>query len=164
MNLRDIASQTLEKFDARNDNPNQQEDLGLPEGTYDVVINKAGHRVYDSGYTAVNVVVEVVAGEHTGRKEFINIPLEADFLQKHKFLLERNIKLIGQLAYVTGTELTDEDWESEEQVGQAFRHTEGKQFMLNIEKSTGKKGKTYTNYSFEPYEEDIVITDEDMPF
>lgn len=165
MNLRDVANESLANFDPKKDNPNNTND-GLPEGQYDIVVDQAGHRVYDSGFSAVAINAEVVQGEHTGRKELINIALEADYLQKYPNLLKQNIQLISKLAYVTGTELTDEDWESEETVGQAFRGIVGEQFILHVSKNTSKKsGKTFTNYDFEPYGDTIDVEDDDgVPF
>lgn len=167
MSLKDLALETLQNFDPKKDNPNQGEQ-GLPEGQYDVVVDKAGHRVYDSGFDAVAISVEVVQGDHTGRKELINIDLDGEAVQKYDFLMKKNIKLIGQLAAVTGVELTPDDWESENTVGDAFRHAVGAQFILHVEKSTNKaKTKEYTDYQFESYDDDdeaIHITDDDLPF
>lgn len=166
MNLREVATETLRDFDPKKDNPNSTND-GLPEGSYDVVVEKAGHRVYDSGFDAVAINVEVIDGEYAGRKELINIALDEDYLQQYPNLLKQNIQLITKLAFVTGVELSDDDWETEDTVGNAFTGIVGEQFILEVKKNTSKKsGKTFTNYNFEKYDEDSVIEieDEDVPF
>lgn len=172
MNLQEMAMQHLENFDAKKDNPNSFDNDGLPEGRYDVVIEEAGHRVYDSGFDAVAFSLEVVTGDHAGRKELINIDLDGEAVQTYDFLAKKNIRLIAKMAEVTGVQLSEEDWLSEDTVGSAFRHTVGTQLILDIEKGETKKGKSFTNYSFEAYPDDedypekdtIEIDDEDLPF
>lgn len=164
MNLQEMANQHLKNFNAATDNPNQMDD-GLPAGSYDVVVDQAGHRVYKSGYDAVAFNLEVVQGDHVGRKELINIDLDGEATQKYEFLMKKNIQMISQMAYVCGIELTEADWESEDTVGNAFREAVGKQLILHVEKGQTKKGKDFTNYSFEAYADDIIdVDDSNIPF
>lgn len=164
MNLQELASKHLQNFNAAKDNPNQMDD-GLPAGSYDVVVNQAGHRVYKSGYDAVAFNLEVVQGDYAGRTELINIDLDGEAPQKYEFLMKKNMKLISQMAHVCGIELTDDDWQSEDTVGDALREATGKQLILHIEKGTSKKGKNFTNYWFEAYSDDVIdIDDSDVPF
>lgn len=175
MSLREIANETLANYNPATDSPSDMDNI--PEGEYDVYVDKIGHRVYDSGYDCVNVMAKVVGGDYDGRVENININIDPDYEvnQKYPGLLSRNIKLISQLSYATGVELTDDDWEDQVSVGEKFAmEGMGAQFVLVITESTSKKGKTYRNYEFQAYESDVApetphsesieIGEEDLPF
>lgn len=162
MSLKDLANQTLEEFNPATDDPNAQENEGLPEGEYDALLNSAQFQVFDSGYECIAVDVEVLVGEHAGRHEFININLDPEFVtgkgvklyEEYPFMLTQNIKQISQLAFAVGVELQDDDWEDMVSLAEAFQEQEakGKQFILEVKKSQNKaKTKTYTNYVYAAY-------------
>lgn len=178
MSLKDLANQTLEDFNPATDDASTQESENLPEGEYDVVLNSVQFQVFDSGYECIAIDAEVLIGEHAGRHEFININLDPDFTTKegvklyeeYPFMLKQNIKYISQLAFATGVELQNDDWEDMISLADAFYREEakGQQFILEIKKSQNKaKTKEYTNYVFAKYadEEDVIdIDDSDVPF
>lgn len=177
MSLKDLARQTLEDFNPAKDNASEQENDGLPAGEYDVVLKGAQFQVYDSGYEAIAVRVEVLTGEHAQREEFININLDPGFVtsggvrlyEEYPFMLKQNIKYISQLAFATGVQLEDEDWEDMVTLADAFQEQEatGAQFILEVKKSTNKaKTKEYTNYVFAKYADDPVgeFNEDDLPY
>lgn len=178
MSLKDLANQTLESFNPATDNASQQEPEGLPAGEYDVVLNSIQFQVFDSGYECIAVDAEVLAGEETGRHEFININLDPDFVtsagvrlyEEYPFMLTQNIKYISQLAFAVGVTLENDDWEDMVSLAQAFDEQEakGQQFILEVKKSQNKaKTKEYTNYVFAKYadeDDEISIDDEEIPF
>ena len=157
MSLREVATETLSSFDPAKDNPNGNGNI--PAGEYDVVVEKADFRVYESGYDAVAITCAVVGGDFDGRKELININVAPEYKvnKDHPFLLKRNIKLISQLAFACDMELSDDDWEDQQSLGDAFRERGvGQQFVLNITESPNKKDPSnpYRNYQFLKYEDD----------
>ena len=46
MSLKDLANQTLEDFNPATDDASTQENEGLPEGEYDVVLNNVQFQVF----------------------------------------------------------------------------------------------------------------------
>ncbi|RLK63169.1 DUF669 domain-containing protein [Atopobacter sp. AH10] len=174
MSLLEIAKQTLQNFDPKKDSPNQMSNEGLPTGTYDVVINNAYYNAYESGYECICISAEVLTGDYTGRKEFINVNLDptTEVNQKYRFILEKNIKLIAQFCDVIGFEPSDENWEDQYTLGEAIQpHAQGKQLILEVKQSTTKKGKVVSNYEFKAYPEDMApsvepadLTEDDLPF
>lgn len=174
MSLQDLAQEVVENFDPANDNPSDQENTGLPEGEYDVVLNSIQFQVYDSGYECLKIDAEVLTGDEAGQHEFININLDPEFetsegvklYEKFPFMLKQNIKYISQLAFAVDVELTNDDWFDMVSLAEAFfeQEADGKQFILEITKSTNKaKTKEYTNYVFAKYA-DEATEDDDLPF
>lgn len=180
MSLKDLANQTLENFNPATDNASQQEPEGLPAGEYDVMLNNIQFQVFDSGYECISVDVQVLVGDEADRHEFININLDPEFVtsagdklyEKYPFMLTQNIKYISQLAFAVGVELENDDWEDMVTLAEAFFEQEanGKQFILEVKKSTNKdKTKEYTNYVFAAYADEVEenhldISDDDVPF
>lgn len=153
MSLRELATETLSNF-----NPATDEASGfdnIPAGEYDVYVDKAGYRVYDSGYDCVNVIVKVATGDHMDRQESININVDPDNKTNIDYpgLMKQNIKLISQLAWAADVEMSDDDWEDQMSLGDRFaQDLPGKQFILEITESQNKaKTKTYRNYKFVKY-------------
>lgn len=156
MALKELALETLENFDPAKDNPNSQGNI--PGGEYDVVVEKAGFRVYDSGYDCVSIECKVIGGAYDGRKEIINFNVVPEYEVNKKWpgLLKKNIKLISQLAFACGFDLEDDDWEDQLSLGDAFgAKAMGAQFVLEITESENKKdpSKPYRNYRFLRYED-----------
>lgn len=162
MGLRDIALETLENFDPAKDSPNGQENI--PAGEYDIVVEKAGFRVYDSGYDALVIQTKVVEGPMIDRTETINMNVDPGYKvnQDYPFLMKRNIKLISQLAFACDFDLTEDDWEDQQSLGDAFAEKAvGRQFVLKITESKNKKDPSnpYRNYEFMKY-----LDEDEFPF
>jgi hypothetical protein len=173
MGLKDLANEVLAGFDPKTDNPNAGGFDGLPDGEYDVQLDKVEHKVFQSGWEALSFSTEVTVGEASGRKEFISLGFDEAAVPN--FVLQKNIKLVGKLASVIGLQLADDDWEDETTLANAFQDGLGSQFILEITSSPNKKdpSKPYKNYDFIPYDEPndapntdavIDISDEDLPF
>lgn len=155
MSLREIMNQTVENYDPK-DNPNLGQS-GLPAGEYDVVVEKVGFTIYDSGYDCIAFDLKVVIGDYSEQHEFININIDPEYKWNKEFggsLLKRNIKSIVQFAYATDVTLTDDDWEDQQAVGDALTAGAiGQQCLLRITESTNKKGKVNKNYEFIKYDD-----------
>lgn len=156
MSLLNLMNETLENFDPSKDTPGSVENI--PAGVYDVVVEKAGHRVYDSGYDAIALTLKVLTGDYTDRQELININIDPEFRVNKEWpdLLRKNMQLISQFIFVTNAKLDEDDWQDQMTVGSALaRESLGEQLLLEISESTGKKGKVYRNYKFTKYDEDV---------
>ncbi|MBO1087636.1 DUF669 domain-containing protein [Enterococcus hirae] len=172
MGLKDLANEVLAGFDPKTDDPNAGGFETLSDGEYDVQLEKAEHKVFQSGWEALSFAMEVTVGEAAGRKEFVSLGFDETAVPN--FVLQKNIKLVGKLASVIGLQLSDDDWEDEETLAQAFQDGLGSQFVLKITSSPNKKdpSKPYKNYDFIPYEDqsefsnvDVSdISDEELPY
>ncbi|EMF0283842.1 MULTISPECIES: DUF669 domain-containing protein [Enterococcus] len=172
MGLKDLANEVLAGFDPKTDDPNAGGFEGLSDGEYDVQLEKAEHKVFQSGWEALSFAMEVTVGESAGRKEFVSLGFDESAVPN--FVLQKNIKLVGKLASVIGLQLSDDDWEDEETLAQAFQDGLGSQFVLKITSSPNKKdpSKPYKNYDFIPYDDqselstvDVSdISDEELPY
>lgn len=176
--LKGTAKESLESFDPKNDNPNNAYS-NVPTGEYDAVLINTEHKVFDSGWEAFSIEIGFVGGEYDGRKEFINIGFQGDKIPE--FVYNKNIKLVAQLAFVCGLELTDDDWDNEDNLTWAFKPALGGQFLVEISETKNKKDPSnpYRNFKFESYAEEPTLpnagdpnesngtpapTDEDIPF
>ncbi|ALS03080.1 hypothetical protein ATZ33_17360 [Enterococcus silesiacus] len=174
MGLKDLANEVLSKFDPKNDDPNAGGFDNLPDGEYDVTLAKAEHKVFEkSGWECLSFENEVTVGEAAGRKEFINMSF--DQTSTPEFVLSKNIKLVAKLAAIIGLSLTDEDWEDETTMAQAFQDGIGSQYVLKVTSSPNKKDPTkpYRNFDFIAYDDESenpndqypeTIDDEDLPY
>ena len=165
--LRGTAKEALEQFNPKTDNPNGDGFDKVPAGEHDAVLLNATHKVYDSGWEAFSIEIGVVGGEHDGRKESINVGFRGDKIPE--FVFNKNIKMVAQLAFVSGLELVDADWEDESALQWAFKPAVGAQFIMDIKEAPNKKDPSnpYRNYFFKQYEnviESLTISDDDMPF
>lgn len=172
MGLKDLMNEVLENFDPRTDNPNAGGFENLPDGEYDVVLNKIEHKTFSSGWECLSFENEVTVGEAAGRKEFINLAFSD---ATPEFVLTKNIKLVAKLASIAGVELSDDDWEDETTLAEAFQAGMGSQFIMTVTSSPNRKkpAEPYRNFDFEEYEDEqpdietgsqIDISDEDLPF
>lgn len=167
--LKGTAAEALQGFDPKTDDPNVAF-TNIPAGEYDALLVNATHKVFDSGWEAFSIELDVVGGEYDGRKEFVNIGFQGDNIPE--FVYNKNIKLVSQLAYSCGLALMDADWEDEAALQWAFKEGIGSQFIMNITESKNKKdpAKPYRNFTFKPYEKgsipvsDIQIGDDDLPW
>ncbi|AIM64234.1 hypothetical protein WS105_0644 [Weissella ceti] len=96
---------------------------------------------------------------------------KADGTAMPQFVLTRNIRTVQRLAWATGVELTEQDFEGLETLAPAFINAKGKYLVLKVAKTKSKKGDVYTNYDFDQAEqpadgfnEEIEISDDDVPF
>lgn len=177
--LKGTARESLESFNPKEDNPNNAYS-NVPAGEYDAVLVNTEHKVFDSGWEAFSIELGFVGGEYDGRKEFINIGFRGEKIPE--FVYNKNIKLVAQLAFVCGLELTDEDWDDEDNLTWAFKPALGSQFLVNISETKNKKDPSnpYRNFVFESYAEEpttgpvadtfekntqtIEINEDDIPF
>lgn len=173
--LKGTAKASLESFNPKEDNPNGN--ANVPAGEYDAVLLNTEHKVFESGWEAFSIELGFVGGDYDGRKEFINIGFRGDKIPE--FVYNKNIKLVAQLAFVCGLELTDEDWDDEDNLSWAFKPALGGQFLVEITETKNKKdpANPYRNFKFEAYADEpalpagdpnqsnpIEISDEDVPF
>lgn len=151
MSLKEVATEALNNFDPATDSPNSADNV--PAGEYDIVIEKAGYVIYDSGYDCVAVTVKIVGGDYNERSELINLNLapESELGQKYPGIIKKNIKLLIQLCYAVEFELSDDDWEDQITIGQALSAIIGRQCVLTIETGKTKAGKPFRNYEFLRY-------------
>lgn len=175
MGLKDLMNEVLADFDPKTGDPNAGGFENLPDGEYDVILNVIKHKVFEkSGWECLSFEHEVTTGESSGRKETINVGF-ADGTPE--FVMKKNIKLVAKLATVAGVQLSDDDWEDEITLAEAFQPGVGSQFILKITSSPNKKepNKPYRNFDFEEYDDEdgqpdldsgsqIDINDEDLPF
>lgn len=166
MGLRDLANEVLAGFNPKTDDPNAG-GTGLPDGEYDVTLDNVEFKVYNSGWEALSLRHEVTIGEQQGQKEFINLGFSD---KTPDFVLQKNIKVVAKLAAVIGLQLTDEDWDDEESLANAFKEGVGSQFVLKITSSPNKKDPSnpYKNYDFIAYDDGETLgdalNDEELPY
>lgn len=172
MSLRDIANNALEGFDATKDSPNAFE--GLPSGDYIVTLQNVEHRVTQSGFEGLNIVVEVTEGEHTGQKDFNMFNFDSTTANGNTVpdsVIAGHIKLVAKLAAAVGVTLNDEDWDSIDTLSVAFMEAKGKMLNMHLDVRENKKRPEYPykNYDFSKLSEDqqpqeLEIKDDDLPF
>lgn len=152
MGLADKAQEILQGFDPKKDSPNNS-NQNLPDGEYDMVLNSVTHKVSErTGTEWVSLECEVIAGELSGRKEFIGM----FFGTGSEFVTNKAIKSIAQAASVFKIELTNEDWEDEHTLVEGLQPAIGSQFLLKVVSTPNKKEPTnpYRNFDFIGYEDD----------
>lgn len=158
MDLSKLAASTLSNFNAKKDNINGQAEL--PAGTYNTILERAEHRVYQSGYDCLLFVLTVIDGEYVGRKEFVRASLatkKKDGTDMPDFVVSRNIKLIAKLSAQVGLAVTPEmfagnETDCYEKISQALYPYKGKPLTMVITESPNKKDPSnpYHNYDFGP--------------
>lgn len=152
MGLADKAQEILQGFDPKKDSPNNSNQK-LPDGEYDMVLNSVTHKVSErTGTEWVSLECEVIAGELSGRKEFVGM----FFGTGSEFVTNKAIKSIAQAASVFEIELTNEDWEDEHTLVEGLQPAIGSQFLLKVVSTPNKKEPTnpYRNFDFIGYEDD----------
>lgn len=152
MGLADKAQEILQGFDPKKDSPNNS-NQNLPDGEYDMVLNSVTHKVSErTGTEWVSLECEVIAGELSGRKEFVGM----FFGTGSEFVTNKAIKSIAQAASVFEIELTNEDWEDEHTLVEGLQPAIGSQFLLKVVSTPNKKEPTnpYRNFDFIGYEDD----------
>ncbi|WP_413518108.1 hypothetical protein [Carnobacterium maltaromaticum] len=150
--LDDKAKEMLQGFDPKKDNPNNSNQY-LADGEYDAMLSAVAHKVYDSGWECLEFIVEITTGESTGQKEYLRL----GFGEKTpEFIKDKQFKLIAQIASTTNIVLSDDDWDDEESLSQAFQNSVGCQFIFEITSSLNKKkpNEPYRNFQCLAYEDD----------
>lgn len=190
MGLQDIAND-LKNFDAKNDKVNVSNMNGLPAGEYEVMVENAEHKVYQSGFDCFAVTLNVVTGEHASQKEFIN----TSFAETSKsgnaipdFVLERNARMVMKLGALMGVEVSPEvfllpnETDIHEKLNELLHPEIGKMVHLTIKTRPNKNDPSnpYKEYEFDEPEtqietpeadgtpfsntDQIDIDDDDLPF
>ena len=174
MGLKDLANEILAGFNPKTDDPNAGGNQGLADGEYDVTLTNVEHKVFESGWEVLSFTNEVTVGEAADQKEFINLGF--DTAKVPEFVFQKNIKLVAKLASVIGLQLTEDDWDDETTLADAFKDGIGSQYILKVTSSLNKKdpSRPYKNYDFIAYDDpadqpiessgSIDISDEDLPF
>ncbi|MCG0728829.1 prophage protein [Lactiplantibacillus plantarum] len=175
MSLLDIAANTLDNFDPKNDSVNSGS-TGLPDGDYLTAVESIEHRSFDSGWDCLQIVFTVLDGDHAGEKEYDRI----SFATKGKagkaipdFILSRSIKFVIKLGSLLGVEIKTEYFASEnetdihEMLTSVLAPEKGKSVILHVEHRPNKKDpdNPYVEYDLDATEqpETADITDADLP-
>ncbi|KRL72385.1 hypothetical protein [Ligilactobacillus saerimneri] len=182
MSLVDVYKKATEGWDAKNDSA-QQRDQGLPAGDYDVILDSVSHATYKSGYECLRFVMTVYQGEHTGRKEFINVSLAEktkDGRPMPDFVVSQNIRYVAKIGALVGLDMKPEYFDGVEtdlyeNFNQMFRPCVGKSLKMTVilRPNKDKTKDPYRSYDFAPGETistpdpvaaDPEVTDDDLPF
>lgn len=182
MSLVDVYKKATEGWDAKNDSA-QQRDQGLPAGDYDVILDSVSHATYKSGYECLRFVMTVYQGEHTGRKEFINVSLAEktkDGRPMPDFVVSQNIRYVAKIGALVGLDMKPEYFDGVEtdlyeNFNQMFRPCIGKSLKMTVilRPNKDKTKDPYRSYDFAPGETistpdpvaaDPEVTDDDLPF
>ena len=181
MSLRDRANQIKDNF-----NPEEKINgyEGLPAGSYNVVVEKADLTKWGS----FSMKVSVMDGDYAGRVEFIQVSLDENSASGKPlpdFVIDRNIKTLAKLAFVTGVTIDDESWDDINLLPNDFADAVGKTFVMELGLRENKKRPEYPykEYEFETLDtpetideqepvadpfadsgDEVEISDEDMPF
>lgn len=158
MGLQDAFNKATKDWDAKKDSANQS-DL-IPAGTYQVVLDKTDHPVYDSGWDCLRFSMQVIKGKYASRKEQLRISLATKTKAGKAmpdFVVSRNIRTISKVAAMVGLTVTpelfpDNETDAYEKLVDAFKPYEGKTLEMTITVTPNKKDpdNPYRNYDFGP--------------
>lgn len=188
MGLQDAFNKATKDWDAKKDSANQS-DL-IPAGTYQVVLDKTDHPVYDSGWDCLRFSMQVIKGKYASRKEQLRISLATKTKTGKAmpdFVVSRNIRTISKVAAMVGLTVTpelfpDNETDAYEKLVDAFKPYEGKTLEMTITVTPNKKDpdNPYRNYDFGPgikveeptakeepltdKESEPTVDDDDLPF
>lgn len=188
MGLQDAFNKATKDWDAKKDSANQA-DL-IPAGTYQVVLDKTDHPVYDSGWDCLRFSMQVIKGKYASRKEQLRISLATKTKTGKAmpdFVVSRNIRTISKIAAMIGLTVTpamfpDNETDAYEKLVDAFKPYEGKTLEMTITVTPNKKDpdNPYRNYDFGPgikveepvakeepvtdKEPEPTVDDDDLPF
>lgn len=188
MGLQDAFNKATKDWDAKKDSANQS-DL-IPAGTYQVVLDKTDHPVYDSGWDCLRFSMQVIKGKYASRKEQLRISLATKTKTGKAmpdFVVSRNIRTISKVAAMVGLTVTpelfpDNETDAYEKLVDAFKPYEGKTLGMTITVTPNKKDpdNPYRNYDFGPgikveeptakeepvadKEPEPTVDDDDLPF
>ncbi|MCC4417531.1 hypothetical protein [Limosilactobacillus reuteri] len=178
MGLQDAFNKATKDWNAKTDSANQSE--LIPAGTYQVMLDKVDHPVYDSGWDCLRFSMQVIKGKYASRKEQLRISL-ATKTTKGKpmpdFVVSRNIRTISKIAAMVGLQVTpemfpDNETDAYEKLMVAFKPYEGKTLEMKITVSPNKKDpdNPYRNYDFaegikveEPQAKEEPLATDDAP-
>lgn len=177
MSLADLAK-SLQDFDPKKDNINQSNNNGLPAGEYEVLIEDASHKTFQSGWDCIGFDFSVLTGEFAGRKEIVNLSFaETSKSGKNipEFVLERNGRTVMALGALMGVTvpvsvfLMDNETDIHEKLGQMLHSEIGETVKMIIKTRPNKNDpdNPYKEYEFKASEQSIETPDVDdsaMPF
>lgn len=183
MSMRDRANQTLNDF-----NPDEKINgyEGLQSGTYPVVVED----VSLTDWGSFSMKVSVMEGDDAGRVEFIQVSLDENSSSGKPlpdFVIDRNIKTLAKLAFVTGVTIDDDSWDNISALPNDFADAKGKVFEmeLKLRENKNRPEYPYKEYEFNELEQpefsedetlgkatdpfadsgsNIEVSDDDMPF
>lgn len=187
MSLFDAYQKATKDWNAKEDKINTNQ--AIPEGTYEVMLDKTDHPVYKSGWDCLRLDMQVIGGKYTGRHEQLRISL-AETTAKGKaipeFVVSRNIRTIAKAGEMVGLEMKpeyfpDNETDAYEKLVAAFKPYEGKTLQMTITEAPNKKDpdNPYRNYDFGPSKTKITkpepaaepadndapeVNDDDLPF
>lgn len=192
MGLLDAYKKATNNWDAKKDSANQSE--LIPAGTYQVILEKTDHPVYDSGWDCLRFNMQVIKGDYASRHEQVRLSLATKTTSGKPmpdFVVSRNIRLISKVGAMVGLDMKpeyfpDNETDAYEALVKAFKPYEGKTLSMKITVTRNKKDpdNPYRNYDFGPGEkieepsgkeiadavsgtledDQQVIDDNDLPF
>lgn len=170
MGLLDAYKKATNNWDAKKDSANQS--ALIPAGTYQVMLEKTDHPVYDSGWDCLRFNMQVIKGKYASRHEQIRVSL-ATKTTKGKpmpdFVVSRNIRTVSKIGAMIGLEMKpeyfpDNETDAYEKLVTAFKPYEGKTLAMTITVSPNKKDpdNPYRNYDFGPGEKIETPSEEEF--
>ena len=113
----------------------------LPEGNYIGVIEASGYKESKKGRPMVQIMVKVTGGEYEGRTNSKFMMLDGSGTDQ----IKRNLSMFASQAKRLGVDTSD----GFESTIENIESLEGTEVVMQIEKSVGKNGTTYTNTHLE---------------
>lgn len=113
----------------------------LPEGNYIGVIEASGYKESKKGRPMVQIMVKVTGGEYEGRTNSKFMMLDGSGTDQ----IKRNLSMFASQAKRLGVDTSD----GFEATIENIESLEGTEVVMQIEKSVGKNGTTYTNTHLE---------------
>lgn len=119
----------------------------LDTGKYPVRLKSAERAVDSNGYERINVVLEVISGDHKDRLEFVDLNFTETLPE---FVLEKNGRTLLKLAEFAKVTFTNADLADEEATAEALQRGIGNQFLMDLRLAPNKKNPDYPyrNYDF----------------
>ncbi len=158
MSLLDAYKKATTNWDAKKDGLSQQQ--AIPAGTYQVMLGKVDHPVYQSGWDCLHFEMQIIKGKYASRKEQLRISLATKTTKGKpmpEFVVSRNIRTIAKIGEMVGLEMKPEyfaenETDAYEKLATAFKPYVGKTLEMKIIVSPNKKDpdNPYRNYDFAP--------------
>lgn len=154
-----------EGFDPKKDSINSGGGL-LDTGKYPVVLSQSELGATKAGHEQIIITLEVVSGEHKGRKEMIFL---AFYDELPDFVKEKNGKILLSVAEFANVTFTNKDLADEFSTAEALRAGIGQQFNIDLKIVPNKNNPDYPyrNYDFSSLNAELDVNDEellDLPF
>lgn len=142
----------------------------LPEGRYPVKLESSSVVITSTGRTQIQLKLEVISGEHKGKRETIFLGFDEDLPD---FVVENNGKYLMKIAAFTGVEFMESDLQYEENTAEKMKEGIGRQFIMKLDIRENKKNPDfpYRNYDFQALDDDPLadqktsdFPEKDIPF